>query len=331
MKTIYRILCTYAFFLVTVFGYAQEKSTEIPSSSSWKTTYMQLNPTVMSVYHELDSIFPLRFLANESPADCGYWVNQFFSSKEEFEKYRPWLESLARRLQQVKSYQSNVQRKDTNDICEYKMTVQCVTPAPLQKDQLYFAFANSGVSFFYRARLSGADFCYAGLSNDLNGQPRQDIADAMDALLGKYTKRKHVTREKVVYDQSKQNYNYITFISLGTWASSGTRYIVPQCSEADYQRIRQAICSYSRTSPVRTSLNDVYWQYEEAAICIARPGKPALMIGVALKGTDLYILRLEGEHRYVMPRAWAEESPVWELKDYYRLTARKPLDPPAVK
>lgn len=327
----YRILCICVFLLATVLGRAQEKQPGGAYASQLKTSYMQLNPVAMSVYHELDSIFPLRFLANEGPADCGYWVNQFFSSEQDFEKYRPWLESLAGRLQQMKCYQSDVQRKDSGSVFEYSLTARCVTADPLQQDQLYFAFSREGASFYYRAHISGADFCYDGQSNDLNGQPRQDIADAMDALLQKYTGRKDAAKEKVVYDQTKVNYKYLTFISLGTWTSAGYRYVVPRCTEADYLRLRQAIASYSRTSPVRTSFNDVYWQYEEAAICIARPGKPALMIGVALKGTDLYILRIEGTQRYLMPRAWPEESPVWETKKYYRLTARKPLDPPAVK
>ncbi len=78
-----------------------------------KTTYMQLNPVAMDIYHELDSVFPLHYLANVSPALCAYWVNFNFSSTEQFERYRPWVESLIRRLDTVAAYSRTTNLTDS--------------------------------------------------------------------------------------------------------------------------------------------------------------------------------------------------------------------------
>lgn len=325
MKTINRLLWTWVLTIVCLSTFARSEQ------QVYKTSYMQLNQDIMEIYHELDSIFPLRYLANESPADCGYWVNYNFTSRKEFELYRPWLESLLKRMEGVDAYSRTTQTKDSVNNYLRATELSPTTPNNIQKDRSYLYITQDKVSFYYRAKIEGQDFHYNIKEDDANGQPRQDIADKMDALLNQYIKDKNVTTQPVKYDAARCNYKFVSFSSKYETAQ-GYRYIVPNCKPSDYQKFRNAIRSYSRTAPVRTSCNDVYWQYDESAICIFRPNTPnPLIIAAALKGTDLYLIRLEGYKSCFLPRAWAEDNPMWNFKDYYKLTGSKPLAPPAIK
>ncbi len=327
MNYIYRFFWTWLLAIVCQPMFAQGKA------HSWSTSYMQLNPIVMDVYCKLDSIFPLRYLANESPADCGYWVNYTFSSAKEFELYRPWLESLLKRLDKVETYTRKTLITDSLGHYERAMQLNLVTPNHMQKDYCYLYVKNKKVSFFYQAKIEGEDYVYRYDPSDPNGQPRQDIADKMDDLLGKYIHRKNVKEEAVSYDPRKCNYRYFSFLNnYNNKVSQGFRYIVPNCTQEDYKIFQNAIRSYSRTSPVRTSCNDMYWQYDESAICIIRPNKQKpLMVAAALRGTDLYLLRIEGDDSCFLPRAWADENPVWIFRDIYETMGCKPLMPPAIE
>lgn len=204
------------------------------------------------------------------------------------------------------------------------------TPATEQKDTYYLT--DRGVAFFYNARIKGRDFKYQPGVNDPNSLPRQDIADEMDALLNRYTKRKGTKKETVSYAPGKTRYNFVTFNSNVNNGCNGYRYIVPNCKESDYAEFRDAMKRHSMTSSVRTSSNDVYWQYEECAICVFIPGSTnPVMVGAALKGTDLYLIRTEGDGCCFLPRAWAEDSPVWDNSNTLHTTGRKALAPPVVK
>lgn len=322
MNTLRRILFTWLLAMASL---------SLTAKDSYKTTYMQLNPVLMDIYHELDSVFPLHYLANESPAHCAYWVTFNFSSREQFERYRPWVESLIKRLDKVEAYTRNINLTDS--MSKYFNGVELVlkTPNSVQKDNCLFYISQSRMSFFYNACVEGEGFRFANNPDDPNGQPRQDIADHMDRLLRRYIYRKGVTKDSVCYPQDK-DYRYVTFNSTNGEPSHGYRYIVPDCTEEDFRVFSDAIHAYSRTAPVRTSFNDNYWQYEAAAICVIRPnGQNPLMVAAALKGTRLYLLRIEGEHTCFLPRAWAEEDLKWEIKKRHKLTERQPLPPPAVQ
>lgn len=298
-------------------------------SLTYRTKYLQLNPTLKDIYHELDSIFPLHNLANECPTDCGYWVNFDFRSDEDFKRYRPWLDTVLRRLAEVPAYTRKTILTDSADNYINGIEMTPVTNNYLQKDYCYLIFRSKKMSFYYSSKIGGNGFDFAGDASDPNSLPRQDIADEMDKLMNKYIKRKNVRVEEVTYDETKFNYAYLTFTNLQGGYSSGYRYIVPNCTAADYSKFHDAISKYSRTSPVRTSFNDNYWQYEASAICIFRPnGQKPLIIASALKGTDLYLVRVEGNNSTLLPRAWAEDNLKWELKDIHRVFERKPLAPP---
>lgn len=314
-----------------VSSYAQKKGAEMPEQHL-ESQYLKLNRDVMQAYHELDSVFPLRYLANESPTHCAYWVNYTFASKDEFEKYKPWVESILARLQTLDVYSRTVGVADSAGVYKRVLSAQLVTPNAVQKDKLIMSLSNTKVGFYYISAVDEEGFYSTGSLDDPNGQPRQDIADAMDRLLKSYVNRKNVRKDSVRYDDN-ENYRYASFVAKRKGITSGVRYVVPGCDESDYAKFRNAIRSYSMVAPVRTACNDMYWQYDASAIAIARPGnRQPIMVAAELKGSNLYLLRVEGhDGMSFLPRAWAEEDAAWKWKDLYEVLGRKPLDPPAVK
>lgn len=332
MKLINRFFVTMMTLVCVISSFAQKRGEDVPVQHL-ESRYMKLNSEVMQVYKELDSIFPLRYLANESPAKCSYWVNYNFVSRGEFEKYKPWVESLIARLGKVDGYRRTCSVTDSADVYKHVLSVNVVTPNNIQKDYFAVSLSNEWVSFYYDACIEGEDYGSTGSLDDLGAQPRKDIADAMDRLLNKYVNRKGVRKDSVYYDDHNKSYQYVSFKAEGQGKSSGARYVVPGCDESDYAKFRNAIRSYSVVCPVRTACNDMYWQYDVSAIAIARPGnQQPLMVAAALKGNNLYLMRAEGcDGKSFLPRAWTEDDAVWKMKDVYKLDARKPLEPPMVK
>ena len=80
----------------------------------------------------------------------------------------------------------------------------------------------------------------------------------------------------------------------------------------DYDRIYRFIRGYALSNSVTVASNDFLGTYEEIAIGVNQKNRRPLMVGAALKGTDLYLIRTEGDvgsHAW-LPRAWAEDNPV---------------------
>ena len=46
--------------------------------------------------------------------------------------------------------------------------------------------------------------------------------------------------------------------------------------------------------PLLVSTNDVYWQYHEVAVRVRLSNGRPMYMGAALKGNDLYLVRVEG-------------------------------------
>ena len=71
--------------------------------------------------------------------------------------------------------------------------------------------------------------------------------------------------------------------------------------------------------PLLVSTNDVSWQYHEVAVRVRLSNGRPMYMGAALKGNNLYLVRVEGSTNGtgVLPRAWAEEDPVWKF-DYMK-------------
>ncbi len=72
--------------------------------------------------------------------------------------------------------------------------------------------------------------------------------------------------------------------------------------------------------PLLVSTNDVYWQYHEVAVRVRLSNGRPMYMGAALKKAMIFTSSgVEGpiNGAGVLPRAWAEEDPVWKF-DYMK-------------
>ena len=140
------------------------------------------------------------------------------------------------------------------------------------------------------------------------------MADAVDQMLNEYINRTDVIKKDVRFDGRRTNYNYLTFTKSSNCIPRcpGTCYIVPNCTTADYDRIYRFIRGYALSNSVTVASNDFLGTHEEIAIGVNQKNRRPLMVGAALKGTDLYLIRTEGDvgSHARLPRAWAEDNPV---------------------
>ena len=141
-----------------------------------------------------------------------------------------------------------------------------------------------------------------------------------DSLFNAYAERKGTKEEDVHYQG-----NLVRIICLiqgpnrGGRTTDGVKYVVPRCNERDYSRFYDLFHKYLKKVPLLVSTNDVYWQYHEVAVRVRLSNGRPMYMGAALKGNNLYLVRVEGSTNGtgVLPRAWAEEDPVWKF-DYMK-------------
>lgn len=268
--------------------------------------YVHLNQTAIETFQELDHMFPLRYLRNEEQHLASYWVNYQFRSEKEARQYATKLMVIFNRLNSVSAYRKYTETVDTIGREGYGLSLTLKTDTYRQTDYLKFGFDNRKMYFYYRAGI-----------DDMkpSREPRQDIADDMNALLRQYVKRKGVASTKVDYND-KERYRFYSFAPKPIKGYTiGVRYVIPNCTQKDFMKFHDKIQGYSMVSNVHTAFNDVYGQYEEAAIRVQQNSDRSLMVAVALKGTDLYLIRTEGDVGLLgyMPRAWAEKDPHWNI------------------
>lgn len=267
--------------------------------------HLTLNPEMIEIFNTLDKTFPKRYLINEEPNHVGMWVVYKFKGRKEYEEYRPLIKKLIDRINRMPAYRAYTERLDSAGMEGYSIALTPKTDTYEQTDYVNLAIRPKEMRFHYRARIDNTPMPW---------EQRQDVADAVDQMLNEYINRTGVTKKDIRFDGRRTNYNYLTFTkpSNCTLRCSGTCYIVPNCTTADYDRIYRFIRGYALSNSVTVASNDFLGIYEEIAIGVNQKNRRPLMVGAALKGTDLYLIRTEGDvgsHAW-LPRAWAEDNPV---------------------
>ncbi|MBR1522021.1 MAG: hypothetical protein IJ635_12420 [Bacteroidaceae bacterium] len=268
--------------------------------------YLTLNPELVSLFNTLDSIFPKHYLINEEPHCVGMWVDYSFKNLKEYRQYRPVIEKLIERLNQVPAYRSYTERLDSTGMEKYGITLTPKTDSYRQTDYAYLTVQPRRMNFHYFANINGMKMPW---------NRRQDVADAADELLAEYINRPDVKKETVIFDGTKTNYKFLSYHKPYdcTYRCSGTRYIVPNCTAADYDRLYRFIRSHALSESVTVASNEIRGQYEEISLGVNQATNRPLIVGAALKGTDLYLIRTEGDigSQAWIPRAWAEDNPIY--------------------
>ncbi len=263
--------------------------------------FLTLNSELVDVYNTLDSIFPKHYLINEEPNCVGMWVNYNFKNQKEYEDVRETIEKLIIRLRDVPSYRQYTERLDSTGMSVFGVSLTPKTDNYAQKDYAYLNLKPTSVNFHYTGYIEGMKMPW---------DKRQDVADAIDKLFGKYIKKKGVKSEKVTYDGENINYGYSCFFKQydSTYRCSGVRYIIPNCTSEDYDLIYRFLRDYAMTNSVTVASNDMSGKFEEITLGVNQDNNSPVIFGAALRGTDLYLIRTVGEtgSQAWIPRAWAE-------------------------
>lgn len=281
------------------------------STAAQSSKYIKLNPSAITAYEQLDSMFPLRFLRYEDMTSGYYWVTLHFQTRQEAENVKDKLSEIGERLRNEPAFHQYTETKDSMGSYRFSVVTKLKTEMIRQDDYLEFSFDNRGVRFYYRSHLPGIDW-------ELT--PEQAVADSMEDFMSKYTDKHGIIKRQLTFRPST-NYNFYTFSPPDNAdTATGTLYIIPNCTQQDYLIFKNLVYKFSRKHNVFTSSNDVYGLYEECAIMSLRNDNTALAVAAALKGSQLHIIVVDGNKTdrkdVFLPRAWAEPDLVWHKERY---------------
>ena len=283
------------------------------TTSSHAQIFYQENPTVMNLYHQLDSMFPKRYQTNRWLTGAQYWVNHWYESEEEYRKFKPEIDAMFQQLDGMRTFHKYTETTDSQHVQQKKYIMTLPSDINGQMEYLSFEADTKGVYFYYQTMNQLID-------EKSDPVPDQSIVTEFDSLFNAYAGRKGTTEEDVHYQG-----NLVRIICLiqgpnrGERRTDGVKYVVPRCNERDYSRFYDLFHKYLKKVPLLVSTNDVYWQYHEVAVRVRLSNGRPMYMGAALKGNDLYLVRVEGSINGagMLPRAWAEEDPVWKF-DYMK-------------
>lgn len=267
--------------------------------------YLTLNPELVSIFNTLDSIFPKQYVINEEPHYVTMWVDYSFKNRKDYERHLDTIRQLIERMSHLPIYRSYIEQIDSTGIERYAINLTPKTNTYEQKDYAYLTITPKTMDFLYSANINGMKMPW---------ERRQDVADAGDRLLDEYIHRTGVKQDTVAFDGTKTNYRRLSYTKPYDCIPhcTGIRYVVPHCTAADYDRIYRFIRSYALQNSITVTSNIVRrTNYEAVSFSVKQDNQRPLIIGAALKGTDLYLIRAEGEKgsQAWIPRAWAEDNP----------------------
>ena len=293
-------------FLLSAATTRAQLTAENPRASVPKTRYLTGNEEAVAIFNELCAAFPnASYCVNERVHKVDYRITETFWTGNDYEVAKTLLTNIWERSLKLDYLQRYTHESEWKERFHH-LTADLKCEVYRQNDYLDFNWTEEGFEFIYR----------------VNNQPYafpqrrayQNIADKIEKAFGKYTKRKDARKEAVEYQGNK--YKLYTFCGgdFNKLYSAGTRYIIPKCTEEDYKELATLIKSFSLTNDVSVLCSDVYQKYEQIGLCCFLDNGREVSFGVALKGTDLYLIRTESEvDGYgLLPRAWAEDSPIWK-------------------
>lgn len=266
------------------------------------------NETAMHIFHELDRMFPKRYLEQRWMTGAQYWVQYWFEDHADYEEHRPKITEIFDQLDATPFLHKHTEETDSGDIMRKTYAMSLRSDIQGQQDFLKLETSPTGVFFYYQTTNR-----FAQAEND--AIPDQAIIAELEKLFNQYVSRRKTVKQEVhfhgAYGRVVHNKGYN---NDPTAFSEGCRYIIPKCTRADYQLFYDLFHKYLKKDVVYVASNDVYWEYEETGIRVRQADGRPLYMGAAWKNDKLYLIRLEGSHNGngVFPRAWAEDNPIWD-------------------
>lgn len=301
------------FLLMLTLGYTQANSQE----------YYQENPKAISLFNRLNKMFPRRYLTHTNLQYAFYHLEYYFKDSKDYEKYQAPINDIIKEMKDIKTTRFMSDITDSADVVSQKYTLSIPSTLIGQTDKLHLTYDRKKIIFHYES------------SNDIIRQKRYaaqnpNITSEAEALLKQYIKRQGVKEQPVAYYNNVRYIRSVWDININRHYGSpailtkGTKYIVPNCTQKDFDLFRNQFRKYIKKDHCYLIENDVYWQFEESCLHLIQPDGRSLSFCAALRGTDLYLLRVEdtAKNKGIVPRAWALDDPIWDANKHHDFKTR---------
>jgi hypothetical protein len=276
--------------------------------------YYKEHPQAMEIFNRLNDMFPRRYLIHRNLPNSFYHLEYYFNDEEDYNRHQAALKRIINDLKSIKATRIMSDIVDSAHVQSEKYTLTLNASIMGQSDKLHLDFNRERVIFHYEARNIMVRDRFLPVQNP-------DVIEEAETLFHKYITRKRVTKRNVTY---YDGINYIRSVwdwnyHPGNWhreITRGTRYVVPNCTEKDFELFRKQFRKYIKKDHCNLTENDVYWQFEQSCLWMILPDMTSLSFCAALRGNDLYLLRTESEkNKGILPRAWATEDLIWNAKN----------------
>lgn len=275
----------------------------------------QENAKLKAIFEELNEKFPQTYLIRRTNDWVVYDLNYWFKSGSDRQTHRKMFDRMFAELDQLKPIRKYVEVIDEADKQYTKYTFTLPSERKGQTDFVQMEVGNNKVSFQYKVNVG--DNCER---LPISRQKAQEARQELDKLWEEYAAMRGTSTQAVSYDWNRRNYRRCIATDQSTKVAQGTKHLVPGRSRKDYDRICARLRQLQEKYNLFMATNDVFWEYEEAAVAFHDAGSRLTHYGVALKndGTLCLIKTTCGS----LPRCWAEDSAVWDdnlrLRPHYR-------------
>ncbi len=271
------------------------------------------NPELLSIYNELNEMFPMRYLEQGNCCRFEYYVNYYFKNDAEYKLYELKMNTLLERMEAVPSAQKYIAIVDTTNFKSKQIVLSKKGEIYGQDDYCRLEYASTGVYFYYKI---------TNPTHPDNALPiSQKVYDGFTEMFDSYTHRSGVIEQDVYY----KNADYGRYLSGGPAPFlNAKKYIVPGCSRKDLHRFYDFGYKHMRNEYIYISFSDVYWEFESYDLVMLTPdSKTVMAYGAALIGDTLHLIRGAGDDwptgdvrqwkGWILPRAWALDNPYWDF------------------
>ena len=280
---------------------AQENQSIALAQTKVKTSYMQLNEKAVEVYNELCELFPMTYVGIEFPWEADYFIHAKFNDLNDYKNKQEKINAIVDKVLQIDYTRRSV---DNNENGQNTIFVRVKNPDNTS-GWLKMEWDNQTLEFVYyifNAPSSG----YAGVMSC------QSVVDDLDSDFKKLTQKNNVQSQKVTYEGNI--YGKYTFNSIKYPLTQGTKYVVADANHDDFMGLAKKMKAYSFKKDVHVMYSNVYGRYEQIGLCCYNVQRRVVCFATAYKEGKLFLIRVEsgiGGPRF-LPRAWAEDDPVWK-------------------
>lgn len=148
------------------------------------------NETAMHIFHELDRMFPKRYLEQRWMTGAQFWVQYWFEDHEDYEEHRPKITEIFDLLDATPFLHKHTEETDSGDIMRKTYAMSLRSDIQGQQDFLKLEASPTGVFFYYQTTNR-----FAQAEND--AIPDQAIIAELEKLFNQYVSRRKTVKQEV--------------------------------------------------------------------------------------------------------------------------------------